>query len=465
MNVYHLARSVLDELCAATDGLNVMLVDEDTLPLVSMVYGWRTRQLSDKEVFSVDKLASLREPMPEVNATVFVRASHGNILSLQQELSQPNYRSYAIFFTNEVDATDLELLAEADTRELVAQIKVVNLDYLPMDTNLFSLETLGAFNHPEQLTRNMLSRCRDGLLSVIRGLGLHPTLRYQGNSGQCQQLAEALKPHLLQATEGDTMLLLLDRRQDLVTPSIQQWTYQAMMHELYGLSCGRLDLTRAQAELKEVEEPAVMTSFADEFFGRARFTKFPQNYLSIMELEKVVTKRFFRTPESNYFDFQSHAQERFEKIQTALRERRYEPRDLLRIFMQVAIRYPDKAGCAEYVRLQEAFLNAGLSPLDLQCVDRAAELSRPSAPASSKDWESYILRSTFPNADPDDEEEDSHTPLLAGLLQELDKGSLNEKKYPWVPGLLGQKRYAQILFSRRPLAHLMARFAHLDHAV
>ena len=39
------------------------------------------------------------------------------------------------------------------------------------------------------------------------------------------------------------MLLILDRRNDPVTPLLTQWTYQAMVHDLIGIHHGRVDLS------------------------------------------------------------------------------------------------------------------------------------------------------------------------------------------------------------------------------
>jgi len=39
-------------------------------------------------------------------------------------------------------------------------------------------------------------------------------------------------------------LLILDRRNDPVTPLLSQWTYQAMVHELLGINNGRVDLSK-----------------------------------------------------------------------------------------------------------------------------------------------------------------------------------------------------------------------------
>lgn len=43
-------------------------------------------------------------------------------------------------------------------------------------------------------------------------------------------------------TQVAPLLLILDRRNDPVTPLLSQWTYQAMVHELIGINNGRVNL-------------------------------------------------------------------------------------------------------------------------------------------------------------------------------------------------------------------------------
>jgi len=44
-------------------------------------------------------------------------------------------------------------------------------------------------------------------------------------------------------TQVAPLLLILDRRNDPVTPLLSQWTYQAMVHELIGIHNGRVNLS------------------------------------------------------------------------------------------------------------------------------------------------------------------------------------------------------------------------------
>ena len=45
-------------------------------------------------------------------------------------------------------------------------------------------------------------------------------------------------------TQVPPLLLILDRRNDPVTPMLSQWTYQAMVHELLGIRNGRVDMSQ-----------------------------------------------------------------------------------------------------------------------------------------------------------------------------------------------------------------------------
>jgi vacuolar protein sorting-associated protein 45 len=69
----------------------------------------------------------------------------------------------------------------------------------------------------------------------------------------CEKLAQSLH-HLTTSEErqlfdfgnrggeNPPVVMLLDRKEDPVTPLLLQWTYQAMVHELIGISANRVDL-------------------------------------------------------------------------------------------------------------------------------------------------------------------------------------------------------------------------------
>lgn len=69
------------------------------------------------------------------------------------------------------------------------------------------------------------------------------------------------------------MLLILDRKEDPVTPLLNQWTYQAMVHELLEIKNNRVDLKHLEnleADMREV----VLSSDDDRFFRRVMHSNF-----------------------------------------------------------------------------------------------------------------------------------------------------------------------------------------------
>ena len=67
------------------------------------------------------------------------------------------------------------------------------------------------------------------------------------------------------------LLLILDRRNDPVTPLLSQWTYQAMVHELCGITNGRVRIEHEQKlELRDI----VLSSSSDPFFSQHLFANF-----------------------------------------------------------------------------------------------------------------------------------------------------------------------------------------------
>jgi hypothetical protein len=59
--------------------------------------------------------------------------------------------------------------------------------------------------------------------------------------------------------------MIMDRRNDPITPILSQWTYQAMIHELLGIDNGRVDLSHLKDNRPETTE-IVLSSDQDLFY-------------------------------------------------------------------------------------------------------------------------------------------------------------------------------------------------------
>ena len=243
--------------------------------------------IQQREVFLVqrlDKSAPPREPMPYMKCIVFARPTAENIMHLHRELEDPKYSEYHIFFTNVCRPTFLEELAEADEFSLVRQVQEIFADFFAFNVDLFSLEEPTRYMISEReivLSVGVKDRCVDGLVALQLALRKRATVRYTAASVDTMRLGELVASRMDSEGSGlfdfhrggpdrNCVLLILDRRDDPVTPLLNQWTYQAMVHELVGIDRNRVALPNEKPDLREV----ILSVEEDEFFRHNMYLNF-----------------------------------------------------------------------------------------------------------------------------------------------------------------------------------------------
>jgi len=126
-------------------------------------------------------------------------------------------------------------------------------DFMVVNPDLCSLRLPGRIfsSGPELWNQDSLSRSTEGVTALLLALKKKPLIRYEKNSLICKKLATEVRYSMTQEEQlfdfrkPDTppILLLIDRREDPITPLLTQWTYQAMVHELLGIDNGRVNLS------------------------------------------------------------------------------------------------------------------------------------------------------------------------------------------------------------------------------
>lgn len=133
-------------------------------------------------------------------------------------------------------------------------------------------------------------RSVEAITSVLLTLKKKPIIRYEANSPLAKSLAiETLyniqqDPKLFDFRVMDTppVLLILDRKNDPVTPLLTPWTYQAMVHAYLGIKNGRVDLSGVpdvRPDMKEI----VLAADQDPFYNDSMFMNFGDLGASIKE--------------------------------------------------------------------------------------------------------------------------------------------------------------------------------------
>ncbi|XP_033124058.1 vacuolar protein sorting-associated protein 45-like [Anneissia japonica] len=106
-------------------------------------------------------------------------------------------------------------------------------------------------------------------------------IRYQNSSEMAKRLADNVRQVIskdaglfdFRRTDVPPLLLIIDRRDDPVTPLLNQWTYQAMVHELLTIKNNRIDLSKVPGISSDLQE-VVLSSEHDEFYANNLYNNF-----------------------------------------------------------------------------------------------------------------------------------------------------------------------------------------------
>ncbi|KAI8149356.1 Sec1-like protein [Fennellomyces sp. T-0311] len=280
MDLVKAVQHYVDKMVHEVAGMKALLLDTETTPIVSLA----TTQsaLLTKECYLIDRIDNRnRDKMRHLKCICFLRPTPESLRYLIDELREPAYGDYYIYFSNTLHKSDIERLAEVDEHEVVREVQEYFGDYLAINPDLFSLgmdardifgESIASWN------TDAFQQSVRGICSVLLSLKKKPVIRYENASPMAMQLAQEVQKNiqregqLFDFRRPDTppILLILDRRNDPVTPLLSQWTYQAMVHDLIGIHHGRVDLSNVPDVRKELKE-IVLSPDQDPFFKKSMY--------------------------------------------------------------------------------------------------------------------------------------------------------------------------------------------------
>ncbi|QRW27097.1 vacuolar protein sorting-associated protein 45 [Rhizoctonia solani] len=250
--------------------------------------------------------------MVHMKCVCFLRPSESSLEALGEELKEPKYGEYYLYFSNTLSKVAIERLAEQDEYEVVKEVQEYFADYAPVLPSLFSLNHIPKASsstsadgtplpfsssgplygpNPNSWDPAALERSVQGICAVLLSLKKRPIVRYERMSGMARKLGgEVLRriqaePALFdfRLTQVPPLLLILDRRNDPVTPLLTQWTYQAMVHELLEIQPGgRVDLSMVPDIRPELQQ-ITLTPPTDPFFAQNLFANFGDLGATIQE--------------------------------------------------------------------------------------------------------------------------------------------------------------------------------------
>ncbi|GFZ46321.1 Vacuolar protein sorting-associated protein 45 [Saitozyma sp. JCM 24511] len=312
MDVLKAAQTYVKKMITEVPGMKVLLLDQHTTPIVSLVT--TQSELLAHEVYLTDRIDNTaREPLTHLSCIAFLSATDSNVEAVKAELAKPRYGGYWLYFSNTLTKGQIEEMASVDELEVVKEVQASGLasaaghlsgkdggseyfaDYLAQYPSHFTLTQAalaeggdGPPNPPIFLPQPMflpapvLSTHSKAILAVLLSLKKRPVIRWERMSQAGRKLAMEVQAAMqhppyrelfdFRPTAGPSpLLLVLDRRNDPVTPLLSQWTYQAMVHELIGITNGRVRIEHEEMlELRDI----VLSASSDPFFSQNLFANF-----------------------------------------------------------------------------------------------------------------------------------------------------------------------------------------------
>eukprot|EP00891_Asterochloris_glomerata_P009321 jgi/Astpho2/9321/fgenesh1_pm.00142_%23_3_t len=334
MDLSLVVRFYIEKMLKEVTGMKVLLLDSDTTRIVSTVYS--QSEILEHEVYLVERLdGDQKEQLLHLKAVCFLRPTRENIARVRRELREPRYGEYHLFFTNRVEDMRLQDLAEGDSRALITQVQEFFGDFVVMDPQHFCIPiarthvALQPFNWNYADATEAVARMTEGLASLTLSMRRRFSIRFQRGSEMCEKLAQSLH-HLTtveerelfdfgaRSAEAAPVVLLLDRRDDPVTPLLLQWTYQAMVHELIGLDFNRVDLKSVPGVKKDFQD-AVLSFRQDEFFRKNMHANFGDIGMACKELVDEFQKHTTNTKRMNTIEDMQNFVENFSEFSAAQR--------------------------------------------------------------------------------------------------------------------------------------------------
>lgn len=471
-------------------GMKVLLMDKQTTSIVSMVYG--QSEILQREVYLFERIDSggQRESMKHLKCITFLRPTKENVALLSQELRCPRYGVYYIYFSNIIAKADIKTLAESDEQEVVREVQEFYSDYLALSPHLFSLSITACaqglvWNHAH------LQRTVQGITAILLSLKKCPFIRYQCSSEMARRLAERIREVLskeaslfeFRQPEVSPLLLILDRRDDPVTPLLNQWTYQAMVHELLTITNNRVNLSQVPGISKDLKE-VVLSAEQDKFYAKNLYSNFGEIGQTIKEFmeefqkeakshQKVESIADLKTFVETYPEFkkksgtlskhvtvvgelsslvtrhyllevsvleqelacQNEHSQQLQRIRKLIANSRVRDIDAARLVMLYALRYKEHTN-NDIVGLVDALKHRGvpehLTKLVYSVMEYGGKHARQSDLYGAEDAVVKITKTFFKGLSGVENVYTQHNPLIKYTVEELIKGKLKQSSFPYL---------------------------------
>jgi len=201
----------------------------------------------------VEDIMKKREPLTMLEAVYFIQPNEKSVNELINDFDKahalvPKYKAAHVFFTEACNADLFTRLTQSKCAKYIRTLRELNIAFLPYERQVFTLDSPDTFflayqPKPSIQRTAHLDVIAEQIATLCATLGEYPTIRYRAENERMLEFAHAVQQKLNQykaddATMGEgadkakSILLLLDRGFDTVSPLLHELTFQAMVHDL-----------------------------------------------------------------------------------------------------------------------------------------------------------------------------------------------------------------------------------------
>jgi len=152
--------------------MKALILDESTIKIISLIFmqseGWK------KDLYLSEKITNLtNEKLPSFIGVFIISGTDENKKILKNQLADPIFKEYHIFFNTSIDEDIIKYLAECDTYNVIKNLYEIFLDYqaiapecMTLDINDGHLLSLNEQQWPSYLP-DVMMRTIQGFSSML----------------------------------------------------------------------------------------------------------------------------------------------------------------------------------------------------------------------------------------------------------------------------------------------------------